>query len=195
LDSAVTTDPDELAALYEPVDNQVRAMWWALINELPLNYVNPPPTFSVQAQRVRTPSDVLESRRGTCLDLALFFAACLEYVDIRPVVFLLYGHAFPGYFRSEAAHHDLRKRLATATDDEAIWMFRGDESYRLVLDMVERGDLVPIETLALNQRQGFWEAVEQGGVNLRAPGAFQFLVDIKAAREQGVTPLPIEEVR
>ncbi len=192
---------DNTAAVYDPVDNQVRAMWWALINELPLNYVNPPPSYSVQSQRVRTPSDVLESKRGTCLDLALFFAACLEYVDLRPVVFLLYGHAFPGYFRTERAHNDLRRSLSTstgdstATEDEAPWMYRGPDSYRLILDMVGRGDLVPIETLALNQRRGFIEAIEQGGVNLRAPGAFQYLVDIKTAREQGVTPLPIWEAQ
>ncbi len=183
------------AAIYESVDNQARAMWWALINELPLNYVNPPPSYSVRSQRVRTPSDVLESKRGTCLDLALFFAACLEYVDLRPVVFLLYGHAFPGYFRTEKAHDDLRRSVSTASEDEAPWMFRGPESYGLILDMIGRGDLVPIETLALNQRRGFIEAIEQGGVNLRAPGAFQYLVDIKTAREQGITPLPIWEAR
>ncbi|HLG99232.1 MAG TPA: hypothetical protein VKX49_23175 [Bryobacteraceae bacterium] len=177
------------------VDNQVRAMWWALINELPLSYVNPPPTYSQLAQRIRTPSDVLESKRGTCLDLALFFAACLEYIDLRPVIFLLYGHAFPGYFRSERAYDQLREKLATATEDRAIWMFRGSESYRLILDLVGNGDLVPIETLVLNERGGFVDAVEQGSINLRAPGAFQSLVDIKTARDKGVTPLPIEEAR
>ncbi len=180
---------------FESVDNQVRAMWWALINELPLNYVNPPPTYGINSQRVRTPSDVLESKRGTCLDLALFLAACLEYVDLRPVIFLLHGHAFPGYFRTEDAHNNLRKNLSTVTEDKAIWMFSGNQSYRLVLDMVGEGSLVPLETLVLNQRGGFWEAVEQGGINLRAPGAFQHLVDIRTARDQDVTPLPIEEAQ
>jgi len=190
-DSADASDTDAGSI----VDNQVRAMWWALINELPLNYVNPPPTYTQLAQRIRTPSDVLESKRGTCLDLALFFAACLEYIDLRPVIFLLYGHAFPGYFRSERAYYQLREKLATATEDKAIWMFRGTESYRLILELVGKGDLVPIETLVLNERGGFVDAVEQGSVDLRAPGAFQSLVDIRTAREKGVTPLPIEEAR
>ena len=185
---------NDLEAL-SAVDNQVRAMWWTLINELPLNYINPLPTFSNQAQRVRTPSDVLESKRGTCLDLALCFAACLEYIDLRPVIFLLYGHAFPGYFRSEKAWDQLRGKLATATEDKALWMFRGTESYRLIVELVGNGDLVPLETLVLNERGGFVDAVEEGSVNLRAPGAFQSLVDIRIARDQGVTPLPIEEAQ
>ncbi|MCG8125130.1 MAG: hypothetical protein N0E55_14410, partial [Candidatus Thiodiazotropha taylori] len=27
-------------------------------------------------------------------------AACLEYIEIHPVLFLIEGHAFPGYWRS-----------------------------------------------------------------------------------------------
>ena len=46
----------------------------------------------------------MASNSGTCIDLALLLASCLEYVDIYPVVVLLSGHAFAGYWRSESAH-------------------------------------------------------------------------------------------
>ena len=82
----------------------MQAIWTALVNEYRLQYINPPPSYSEQSQRLRTPSDILASNTGTCIDLALLLASCLEYIDIYPVVVLLTGHAFVGYWRSEEAH-------------------------------------------------------------------------------------------
>jgi hypothetical protein len=58
-------------------------------------YINPPPTFTEKSQRLRTPSDIVMGKRGTCIDLTLLLAACLEYAEIYPVLFLLKDHAFP----------------------------------------------------------------------------------------------------
>ena len=63
------------------IDNQVQALWWAIISEFNLAYINPPPTFTAKSQRLRTPSDVLAGRRGTCIDLTLLLAACLQYAS------------------------------------------------------------------------------------------------------------------
>src|SRR5690606_23901760 len=59
------------------IDLQVRAIWSALIYDTPLSYINPPPTFTNSSQRLRTPSDVILGKRGTCIDLALLLASCL----------------------------------------------------------------------------------------------------------------------
>jgi hypothetical protein len=95
------------------IDNQVQALWWAIISEFNLAYINPPPTFTAKSQRLRTPSDILAGRRGTCIDLTLLLAACLEYVDIYPVIFLLSDHAFPGYVRCEPSHEIIREKFQT----------------------------------------------------------------------------------
>jgi hypothetical protein len=89
---------------YELVDYQVRALWGALAFHLNLAYINPPPTYSSRAQRLRTPSAILASRAGTCVDLALLLASCLEYVEIYPVVVLYDGHASVGYWRGNDLH-------------------------------------------------------------------------------------------
>jgi hypothetical protein len=174
------------------VDAQVRAIWWALNYSLPLSYINPPPSFSAETQRLRSPSEVLTSRRGTCIDLALLLASCLESIDIYPVIFLLQGHAFPGYFRDQEAHsrmcNDYVARFARSDAD--AWML-GEEFYSEVLAMVQNGDLVPLETVWLTQRRGFSDAVEEGAANLRNREDFEYLVDVKLARENGVTPLPV----
>ena len=187
----------------ESVDDQVRSLWWALINEYQLGYINPPPSFTEVSQRLRTPSDVIEGRRGTCIDLTLLLAALLEYVDVFPVVFLLAGHAFPAYVRSEDSYAALRGVFFTPPSrvkggDNAKpganalkeWIL-DQRYYSSIVQLVRGGHLVPLESVALTQRTGFWDATSQGTENLKNKADFQFLVDIKAAREADVTPIPL----
>ena len=185
----------------EGVDMQVQALWAALSFDLPLSYINPPPVFTEGSQRLRTPSDVMNGRRGTCIDLALLFAACLEYVDIYPVIFVLTDHAFPGYWRSEESYRDfiaLRKAPEAAEGKPEDSYDPGTDAatqrrlaFEEVRQLVRDGALVPLETVWLTSRKGFGEAVEAGIDNLRTSDDFEELVDIKRAREEGVKPLPI----
>ena len=190
---------------FASVDLQARAIWSALSYDMPLSYINPPPTFSAFSQRLRTPSDVIDGRRGTCIDLALMLAACLEYVGIYPVVFLLKDHAFPGYWRSDEAQQkfiDMSPRVSVTAekstenqDGFAItppkpWVFT---NYAEVVQLTRTGDLVPIETVWLTQHEGFWDAVDEGMNDLRSKSEFSSMIDIQYARSQKrpVTPLPI----
>lgn len=185
----------------EAVDAQVQAIWWALVNDFAPSYINPPPSFSAESQRLRSPSHVLDGRRGTCIDLALLLASCLEYIDIYPVVFLLKDHAFPGYWRSELSHRD---RLSSASlspvptgalsgegaISEAVpWMF-GTAQFDELLNLVREGHLVPIESTLLTSRGGFEESISEGSQNLRNKSEFDSMFDIKRARTL-VTPVPI----
>lgn len=192
------------------VDNQVRAIWAALIHDLPLAYINPPPTFSELSQRIRSPSEVLEGRRGTCIDLAVLVASILEYVDIHPAVILLKGHAFPAYWRTEEAreefwgttHEALSESLVPVFDGHGqahgklddrnrdyVWMTKAT-GYGRIVEAVSAGDLVPIESVWMTFRKSFAEALEAGRENLEIKREFECLVDIGKAREKGVLPLP-----
>jgi hypothetical protein len=181
----------------ESVNNQVRAIWWALTNDISLNYVNPLPAYSLPgsqgAQRIRTPSEMLKAKRGTCLDVSLLFASCLEYIDLEPVVFLLQGHALPGYLRDAQARPKLQSLLEMVEDSsQAPWMF-GKECFGEIRELLDSGDIVPVETIGLNSGMGFWTAVDVAGAKIRREGAFEYLLDLKLARENGVTSLPIYE--
>jgi hypothetical protein len=226
-------DPADPATT-EAVDLQVRALWCALSYEFGLSYINPPPSYSSRTQRLRTPSDVLEGKRGTCIDLALLLAACLEYVDIYPALILLAGHAFPAYWRSEAAHDRFALASApvtspaptptpasaagtagrTAPGDGAPtrsttgnlggsrspdvrvakygWQFP-KQHFGQVMQSIQRGDLVPLETVDLTSRTSFDVAMQDGLENLRNKNEFDSLIDLLQARrnEPAVTPLPI----
>lgn len=192
---------------YACVDLQVRAIWSAILYECRLSYVNPPPSYSIASQRVRTPTEMLASGRGTCLDLTLLLAACCEFVDIYPVVFLLDGHAFPGYWRSNHAHDAFGK--VAITDPETTSMTVGERTPRAagqreawhlpaamwpeVIQQVQSGALVPMESVWLTSHRGFAEAVAAGYEHLETRETFDSLLDVLLARSRGVTPLPIRE--
>lgn len=177
------------------IDAQVQALWWAIVHDHPLAYINPPPSFQDDAQRLRTPSEVIHGRRGTCIDLTLLLAACLEYVEINPVIFLLNDHAFPGYWRSEKSYGELRammtKQASTPADAmaDAAWML-GKNRFGDVAMLVQQGHIIPLESVLLTSRSGFWPAVEEGLQDLRSKRHFDSMFDVKTARKS-VTPLPL----
>jgi hypothetical protein len=191
------------------VDKQVRAIWTALVNEYRLQYINPPPAYSELTQRLRTPSDIVGSNTGTCIDLALLIASCLEYIDIYPVVVLLTGHAFVGYWRSEDAHEEFATvktiprgvaKVGSAPAREAELPYVDRYGWRLtklnydeIMSFVMAGKLVMLEATYLTGAYKFADAVEEGRANLRSRKEFDSLLDIRLARTANppVTPLPI----
>lgn len=191
------------------VDLQVQAIWATLVHEWQLGYINPPPTYSsnLDSQRLRTPSVVLGGRCGTCIDLALLFAACLELVDIYPVIFLLNGHALPGYWRHHSFRDDYQALRSSAsavappaaeadphssgTRQVHSWQALGRSAFREVRQLIRARQLVPIETVRLTEHCGFTEAIESGVEALSQISDFHSVLDIVTARQDGITPLPI----
>jgi hypothetical protein len=187
----------------------VQAIWTALVNENRLQYINPPPAYSEQSQRLRTPSDIMRSNTGTCIDLALLLASCLEYIDIYPVVVLLSGHAFVGYWRSEEAHDAFVEVLHVPVEvppvGSALARLGGDRlveqygwrltrlHYDEIMEYVTSGDLVMLEATYLTGAWSFADAKEEGRANMRSRREFDSLLDIRLARSATppVTPLPI----
>lgn len=206
--AAPSTEEEQL----REVDLQVQAIWAALLHEWQLGYINPPPSYSskLDSQRLRTPSTILGARSGTCIDLALLFAACLELIDVYPVIFLLNGHALPGYWR----HHSFQADYLAVSGDGAhgamadaadlnssaslqrfAWQAIGHAPYREVRQLIRARRLVPIETVRLTEHCGFVEAVEAGIDALSEADDFHSVLDIVTARMNGITPLPIVEDR
>ncbi len=203
---SVDEDADEPS---KGVDYQVQALWTALVNEFRLQYINPPPAYSEQTQRLRTPSDIMMSNSGTCIDLALLLASCLEYIDIYPVLVLLEGHAFVGYWRSETAHDEFvavtnipanvpavgskTAREAGVCYVERYGWYLSRLNYNEIIAFVTSGDLVMLEATFLTNANSFKDAVKEGRANLRDRNEFESLLDIRLARSAAppVTPLPI----
>lgn len=205
---SIDTQATDAEERYAAVDRQVQAIWHALVHRHPLSYINPPPSYGNSTQRVRTPSQVMGERRGTCIDLALLLASCLEYVDIYPVLFLLTGHAFVGYWRGDDCHAEFLafkglepgfagepgggERMAAGSAGTQQGAQVIDQGQHLeVRQRVHSGQIVPLEATWLCQRAGFAAAAEEGRRNLRLKREFQAMVDVRIARDRDVTPLPL----
>jgi hypothetical protein len=193
----------------EGVDAQIRAIWTALVNDYRLQYINPPPAYSKRNQRLRSPSDIVGSGSGTCIDLALLLASCLEYIDIYPVLVLHTEHAFVGYWRSEEAYEEFVTLERIPADvpsagsvvaRTAAVRFVDGYGWRLtrlhydeLMAYVTSGDLVMLEATYLTGANSFADAVTEGLAKMEKRDDFDSLLDIKLARNATppVTPLPI----
>ncbi|MET0625328.1 MAG: hypothetical protein ABW250_20485 [Pyrinomonadaceae bacterium] len=193
----------------ECVDQQVKALWAALVYNMSLSYINPPPTYHLTAQRLRTPTEIVGGRRGTCIDLALLFAACLEYVDIYPVIFLLKNHALPGFWRSSRYQDDFKKIAVkfqtpvTPTGEEQSdvstvqrWpWYHSKNAYEEIMQEVNNDRLYPLETVGLTQHQSYRDSVAEGiakliNENQQEQFAFEGMIDVTQARNSLITPIP-----
>jgi hypothetical protein len=190
---------------YAGVDAQAQAIWNGIVVGMDVRYINPPPAYQETIQRVRTPSRVLHESRGTCIDLALLLASALEYVGIWPALFLLEGHCFVGYWRSEEGLDEFLEKVRIGGDElrpqrddahpspSAGWLL--DKSWYGVVrhEVTQTRQLVPLEATFLTNRKGFDQAVRAGKENLRSQRDFHSMMDVWAARDHGVTPLPLLE--
>ena len=103
-----------------------------------VRYINPPPSFEGTGQKIRSPHEVLVERWGTCLDLATTYAAALEHAGLHPVLSAAStAHAFSGHLLEEQQLPD--------------WWSRDP---RVILNYVESGLLIPIETTQLSRAKG-----------------------------------------
>ena len=197
------------------VEGQVRALWSAVAYDWRLTYINPPPTYTKASQRLRTPTQILESRSGTCIDVALLFASALEYVGIYPVIFMLAGHAFPGYWASEQARKRFLDDVINKPEPEDRKILRGQDDFEhggllspdaepwclrlppqldLVAQCIAAGDLVPFESTLVTSPTGLAEAITAGKENAAGPD-LECVVDIQYARDKAITPLPLTQYR
>lgn len=86
----------------ERVDSIVEAIYES-IRARDIRYSEPPASWGLEGQKVRTPTEVLDGRLGTCLDTTVTLAAALEEAGINSTLWLLEGHIFLGYWRDDAS--------------------------------------------------------------------------------------------
>lgn len=86
--------PDEVVA-------EVASIYRA-IQEAELEYSNPLPNFNLSGQPIRTPSEIYKDKSATCLDTTMLMASCLESIEISPLLMLVEGHAFIGFWTQRA---------------------------------------------------------------------------------------------
>ncbi|MDQ1752167.1 MAG: hypothetical protein QOE71_3223 [Pseudonocardiales bacterium] len=161
----------------ERVDEIVQALYEAMAAR-DIRYQEPPASWADDGQKIRTPSEVLEGRVGTCLDTVVVLAAALEQAGIRPLLWVVEGHAFLGYWR-----HEMALDAVAQTDIGAI------------VNQVELGNIVLVETTMVT---GGSEAAPFADTHRPPAAAFlsddlhrvYAVTDVWAARRTDILPLP-----
>jgi very-short-patch-repair endonuclease len=149
---------------------------WVAVLQRKLNYALPPASFEHAGQKVRSPSQVLDSGLATCLDLALMFAACLEQAHLNPLLVFTRGHAFVGVWLRD-------EEFSTAAVDDITAVRK-----RLKLQ-----EMLVFETTLAAQGQAvsFSQAIAHANRQLseEEDDKFELVIDIKHARMSRIKPL------
>ncbi|SDF79343.1 Part of AAA domain-containing protein [Massilia sp. PDC64] len=149
---------------------------WTAVAGLGLDYALPPASFEHRGQKVRSSSQLLDARIGTCLDLTLLFCSALEQAGLNPIIVFTKGHAFAGVW--------LRKEeFSTVVVDDVT----------AIRKRVRLKELVLFETTLITQRPApsfsFATEVANGAISEEKEEAFELVVDIRRARMQRIKPL------
>lgn len=141
-----------------------------------IRYINPPASFEVNGQKIRLPDRILESRLGTCLDLTVLSASCLEQAGLHPLIVITTGHAFVGVWLEEETFADV------STDDLLRLRKR-----------VELGQIKLFETTLLTNEPTipFEQSIKEASKHLENETAFRCVLDIRRARKSRIRPLPL----
>lgn len=176
-DAYQSKDPAEKA---EKADLTAAALAQA-IRDRRIGYSEPPPAWDYfnEGQRIRPHESVAAGGLGTCLDTTVLMAACFEHVGLNPVMVLVAGHVFCGYWRfdNHLPEPVLRDRatVANLVQSGALGLV---ETTALTISSNES----IAEVMSMNERRFFRDA---------EPVPFRALIDVVAARRAGVIPLPV----
>ena len=171
----------------ENVVNQLKALYNTLF-EQGIAYINPPASFEGFGQKIRIPHDVLIYKQGTCLDLAILFAACIECMGMNPFVTLISGHAFIGAFLVDrkfptAVYYDASRILEMSSSqyEKEIILFE--------CTSIISGSKCSFEEACAIGNQHILNAITNPTTG-EADSNFE-VIDISRARTNGFLPLPI----
>ncbi len=145
------------------------------LQDMDIHYLSAPASFERYGQKIRIPHQVLhdKSKQGTCLDLAILFASCLEAASLYSAIVVISGHAFA------AVHLDgqlFNKTLVTPDD------YSKDEWESAITNFL------PVECTTFTDGRGipFESAVLSGKNNLKR---VQYILDVENARRAGDFPV------
>ena len=169
LDEYQSRNPDR-------VRKQMAAIYTAL-TEQQIIYSTIPASFEEHGQRVRLIDSVLAQKLGTCLDMALLYASCLESIGLNALIVITKGHAFAGGWLVPETFPD------PAIDDVSLLTKRTAEGIY---------DITLVETTCMNMGHNadFDNAVKSANGKLSDPGSFILAIDVRRARHSGVRPIP-----
>ena len=174
---------------------QVEALYKTLAKRT-LRYTTPlggrirvPGIAEMALQLVRSPSEILDTRTGTCHDFSLLFASFAERVNLLPLVILMSRHTFFGFWTTPKAAEAYWSSTEGARVGEfgASWLITSSERFQKLVD--EKAICV-IETTAIADAgpAGDFNAAIGTAERTAKDPTFQVAIDVARSRAS-VQPL------
>lgn len=157
---------------------QVKALYDTL-HDYGIGYITEPASYEKAGQKIRIPHEVLKGKQGTCIDLAILFASCLEAMGLNAGIVLISGHAYASVFLEDehlpSSPYLDATRAIDLCDNEKELLF------------------VECTMFAAGRDSSFEVAVAQGRelTHLHVADTNFEIIDITISRSNGYLPLPI----
>ena len=167
-DNYQTLDPNRSRA-------QLQALYQAL-QQLHLTALPMSNDLSHYGEHVRSPREVLDSRMGNSLELALLLASCLEACHLNPLLVLMRSHVMVGVWLVDSYS------VNPVSDDSAFLVKASNQ------DLAEMA-LLDVMACTATDTVEFDQACQRAELMLRDfRQVFNCFVDIKSCRLQNITP-------
>lgn len=163
--ASVTKDPNEAVRFLAGIYNAtvLSHMVYSGTKGIPENLQD----VSKFSQHNRLPREVITGNTGLCLELSLLYASVLSNAGLDPMIFLVPGHAYPG-FRLKGQYYAIE---STGIGGEGIGGIMSAE------DAFKKG---------MEQLNEFMQKAQTGDPRYT-------VVDIHAVNQQGVTPMVLKD--
>jgi len=146
------------------------------MQEQNITYINPPASF--YGQKIRSPKDVIDNSQGTCIDLAVIYASLWEGVGLNPVLVLIPGRAFMGCWDVDRTHFPETVTVLNKISKDQIHLLKNLKIFNST-DVTSGGSCIDAA------KTGF-KYLENCILEKKAI----YIIDVKKARDEGITPLP-----
>lgn len=156
---------------------QMVAAIYAAIQIKNIVYSEPPTSFGM-GQRIRLVDDILDYHVGTCLDLTLYFASCLESVGLHPLLILHEGHIYCGCWLIDSCFKD-----GVVEDYTQIT--------KRIMNGINEIVIFECTSVCAGRNIDFDDAVKIATRTIEQP-SFEAIIDIRGLRiYYGYRPLPL----
>jgi hypothetical protein len=157
---------------------QIMSAIYSAIQSEEIVYSSLPPGYEETGQRLRLLNTIQQEKFGNCIDISLLFAACLEAVDLNPILIIVRGHAFVSCWLQDEKFSEI------INDDKTAITKRLSKGIR---------EMAAVEAVSVCKGNNikFSDALNAGEAQLVQKEDFLLSVDIKRARTLRIRPLPL----
>lgn len=157
---------------------QIMSVIYTAIQSEEIVYSSLPPGYEETGQRLRLLNTIQQEKFGNCIDISLLFAACIEAVDLNPILIIVRGHSFVGCWLQDDKFSEV------INDDKAAITKRLSKGIR---------EMAAVEATSVckGNKIKFSDALNAGEAQLVQKEDFLLSIDIKRARTLRIRPLPL----